>query len=439
MLSGDPVQEDECGRMLSGDPVQEDECGRMLSGDPVQEDECGRMLSGDHRQGEEERHSDTPKRTCQIFYMNAAVFTDYTMKKLFQDLLSKTQAPGGKCATAKNIVAGPAVNNNTTCFVNHDIDEVLFPTIYIIVIVVSVPANLISLYVSYLQVTKKNELGIYLFNLSFADLLYALTLPLWVDFSLHHDNWRFSEWLCRLSSFLMHTNLYSSAGFLTCVSLDRYLAVVYPLKYRHLRTRKVAALVSLTVWTIQCASNIVIVLKKETYNDTGDLVCYDVFPMERWKAAFSIFNVCVGHFLPLLIMVVCYYRIYVAVSLNQATADKDKRKIRQLLLAIMVTFVLSFTPYHVVLFLRSIYEPGSCHFAKKIFQPYKLTLALSSVNCLADPLLYCFVSEIGRADAKAILYCFQPQGESPASTEYKMSSMSPSHAKVKSIHGLGTV
>ncbi|XP_040188092.1 psychosine receptor [Rana temporaria] len=325
-------------------------------------------------------------------------------------------------------------NNLTNCTPDHDFDQVLFPTIYITVIVVSVPANLISLYVSYLQVTKKNELGIYLFNLSFADLFYASTLLFWVDFSLDHDNWRFSEWLCRLSVFIMHTNLYCSAGFLTCISLDRYLAVVYPLRYRHLRTRRVAILVSAVVWTIQSASNIIIVLKHETTNATGDRLCYDRFPMEPWQAAFSIFNVCVGHFLPLLIMVVCYYRIYVAVNLNQATATRDKRKIKHLLLAIVVTFVVSFTPYHVVLFLRGIYEPNNCPFAMEIFKSYKLTLALSSVNCVADPLLYCFVSEIGRADARAALLCLHPQGESPASTEFQMSTISPSHGKVKSIH-----
>ncbi|XP_073465727.1 psychosine receptor [Aquarana catesbeiana] len=325
-------------------------------------------------------------------------------------------------------------NQSHNCTPDHDFDKVLFPIIYITVIVASVPANLISLYVSYLQVTKKNELGIYLFNLSFADLFYTSTLPLWVNFSLSHDSWNFSEWLCRLSVFMMHTNLYSSAGFLTCISLDRYLAVVYPLRYRHLRTRRVAVLVSLVVWIIQSASNIIIVIKHETYNDTGDLLCYDRFPMEPWQATFSIFNVCVGHFLPLLIMVVCYYRIYVAVNLNQATATKDKRKIKHLLLCIVVTFVVSFTPYHVVLFLRAIYEPNNCPFAMKIFKSYKLTLALSSVNCVADPLLYCFVSEIGRADARAMLPCFLPQGESPASTEFQMSKTSPSHVRDKSIH-----
>ncbi|KAM3918949.1 psychosine receptor [Leptodactylus fuscus] len=319
-------------------------------------------------------------------------------------------------------------NNSSDCYLKHDLDQYLFPTTYILVFVLSVPANCISLYVSYQQVIKENELGIYLFNLSLSDLFYALTFPLWIDFSLQHDNWRFSAWLCSLSAYSLHTNLYCSAGFLICISMDRYLAVVYPLKFQHLRTRKMAICISLGVWTVQSASNVIILVKDETfnntYNNTRDLFCYDIFPMEKWKAYFSLLNVSVGHILPLLIMIFCYYRIFVAVQENQATIDKDKQKIKQLLLIIVIMFTLCFTPYHVVLLIRSIWEPGNCDFAKTIFVPYKLTLALSSINCLADPLLYCFMSEAGRADARNIIQCCQIKTQSEPSSE--LQTFSPS-------------
>ncbi|MEE6494264.1 hypothetical protein FKM82_017076 [Ascaphus truei] len=315
--------------------------------------------------------------------------------------------------------SAPAPN----CSIDHDIDHYLFPIIYVTVIVIGIPANCASLYISYLQVRKRNELGIYLFNLSVADLLYIATLPLWVDFTLHHDNWRFSESLCSFSAFLMHTNIYSSAGFLTCVSLDRYLAVVYPLRFYYLRTRRTAVLVSLIVWAVQSASNVVILLKDEMFMDnTTHLLCYDTFPMEPWKAVFSIINVCFGHVLPLSIIVFCYYRIYVAVKHNQATGDSDKKKIRHLLFTIVVTFILSFTPYHVVLLMRSIGEPGSCEFAQWIFRPYKVSVALSSINCIADPLLYCFVSEAGKADMRSIAYCCVQPNKTSGNQEYKMSA-----------------
>ncbi|XP_053331280.1 psychosine receptor [Spea bombifrons] len=300
------------------------------------------------------------------------------------------------------------------CTIDHDLDMYMFPTIYIIVIAIGVPINCVSLYVSYQQVKKKNELGIYLFNLSFSDLLYTMTLTLWVDFSLHHDNWRFPDWVCSLSAFFMHTNLYSSAGFLTCISLDRYLAVVFPLKFSRLRTRRTALGISLIVWLIQSASKLIILVHKETFVVSRDVRCYYIFPMEKWKSTFSIINVCFGHFVPLTIMIFCYCKIYAAVKSNQATASGDKKKIKQLLFTIVVTFIITFTPYHVVLLMRSIWEPGNCLFAKKMFSPYKITLALSSLNCIADPLLYCFVSETGRADLKSIARCFTQYSEASA-------------------------
>ncbi|KAE8586162.1 hypothetical protein XENTR_v10021573 [Xenopus tropicalis] len=318
------------------------------------------------------------------------------------------------------------INIDVNCSINHDIDQYLFPVTYITVIVISIPTNCISLYVSCLQIKKKNELGIYLFNLSFSDLLYTLILPLWVYYSLSHNNWMLSEHVCSLVAFLLHTNLYSSAGFLTCISLDRYLAVVHPLKFSHLRTIRTAILVSFVVWLIQHLSNAIILTQHELFNSSGDLTCYDIFPMEPWKSSFNIIHICIGHLLPLFIMVLCYQRIFAAVKTNQATADRDKQKIKQLLLTIIVSFVISFTPYHVVLFIRSIREPGDCDFAKDIFTPYKFTLALTSINCIADPFLYCFVSEAGRADVRTILHCCGKQTEPLEKSGIMMSAITPS-------------
>ncbi|XP_061469221.1 psychosine receptor [Rhineura floridana] len=301
---------------------------------------------------------------------------------------------------------------NASCNINHVLDEQLFPGLYSILIILSIPANSAALYIYCCQIKKKNELGIYLLNLSLADLLYTLTLPLWIFYAQNMDNWTLPNELCTLCVFLKYLNYYTSSGFLTCISIDRYFAVVHPLRFHYLRTRRFALLTSIFVWVFEIVSNSQILYKSEIFkerteaaNHTNHTFCYDTYPLEKWQAQLNIYRVCVGYAIPLAIMVFCYLKIYRAVKHNQATQDSDKKKINHLLLSIVVTFFLCFTPYHVVLIIRSIIEPCDCDAANKMFTPYRITTALTSLNCIADPILYCFVTETGRTDIWNMLKC----------------------------------
>lgn len=89
-----------------------------------------------------------------------------------------------------------------------------------------------------LKVRQRNELGVYLINLSVADLLYITTLPLWIDYFLQHDDWIHGQGSCKLFGFIFYTNIYVSIAFLCCISLDRYLAVAYPLRFAKVRRIK---------------------------------------------------------------------------------------------------------------------------------------------------------------------------------------------------------
>ncbi|XP_065728671.1 psychosine receptor [Phocoena phocoena] len=303
---------------------------------------------------------------------------------------------------------------NSTCTEEqHDLDHYLFPVVYIFVIIVSIPANIGSLCVSFLQAKKENELGIYLFSLSLSDLLYALTLPLWIDYTWNKDNWTFSPALCKGSAFFMYMNFYSSTAFLTCIAIDRYLAVVYPLKFSFLRSRRCAFMVSLFIWILETIFNAVILWEDETAVEYCDAaksnftLCYDKYPLEKWQIRFNFVRTCVGYMIPLVIIMACNQKVYKAVKQNQATGNSEKKRIIKLLVSITLTFILCFTPFHVMLLIRSILEhdvsldermfdrnkPG-----KQSYKIYRITVALTSLNCVADPILYCFVTETGRSD-----------------------------------------
>ncbi|XP_036986188.2 psychosine receptor [Artibeus jamaicensis] len=300
---------------------------------------------------------------------------------------------------------------NTTCFdEQHDLDHYLFPIVYIFVVIVSIPANIGSLCVSFLQAKKENELGIYLFGLSLSDLLYALTLPLWINYTWNNDNWTYSAGLCKVCAFFMYMNFYSSTAFLTCIAVDRFLAVVYPLKFFFLRTRRFAFMVSLSIWVVETIFNAVILWEDEISTEycnakqSNFTLCYDKYPLEKWQITFNLFRTSTGYAIPLVIMIICNQKVYRAVQHNRATENSEKRRIVKLLISITLTFVLCFTPFHVMLLLRSILEPMSVpESGKQTYKIYRITVALTSLNCVADPILYCFVTETGRSDMWSIL------------------------------------
>ncbi|NXN30713.1 PSYR protein, partial [Nycticryphes semicollaris] len=303
------------------------------------------------------------------------------------------------------------MNNTTKCHDDHTLDKYLFPFVYGIVMIISIPINCISLYASFIQVRKKNELAVYLFSLSLADLLYSLILPLWIDYAWNGDNWRLSALLCQISAFLTYMNFYTSTAFLACISVDRYLALVHPLKLQHLRTRRFSLIVSVIVWLLESIFNSVILVNKEVFTDpcnfTNHTLCYDKYPLEWWQAQINLFRICSGYLVPLTIILFCYCKIYRVVRCNQATVDEEKKKVRKLILNITVTFVVCFTPYHVMILIRSIKEPHTTNqeVLLLMYKVYRITQALTSLNCIADPILYCFVSETTRTDILNLLKC----------------------------------
>ncbi|XP_039409199.1 psychosine receptor isoform X2 [Corvus cornix cornix] len=192
----------------------------------------------------------------------------------------------------------------------------------------------------------------------------------------------------------------------------RYLALVHPLKFQYVRTRRFSLIVSIIVWLLESIFNSVILVKKEVFNDpcnfTNHTLCYDNYPLERWQANINLFRICSGYLVPLIIIIFCYHRIYQVVRYNQATVDEEKKKVRKLILNITVSFIVCFTPYHVVLLIRSIKEPSMSdpHLLLLMYKVYRITQALTSLNCIADPILYCFVSETARTEIVNLLrYC----------------------------------
>ena len=93
-----------------------------------------------------------------------------------------------------------------------------------------------------LQVT-----NIFIVNLAIGDILMAiLCIPFTFISNLLLQYWPFGSTLCSLVSYSQAVSVFISAYTLVAISIDRYMAIIFPLKIR--MSKQQAQLIILLIW-----------------------------------------------------------------------------------------------------------------------------------------------------------------------------------------------
>ncbi|XP_030633819.1 G protein-coupled receptor 184 [Chanos chanos] len=283
----------------------------------------------------------------------------------------------------------------------------LLMAIYILAFTLGLVFNLITIGPIVQQIQSKNVLGVYLLNLSISDLLYVFTMPLWIYYYSNDHKWDLGQYVCSLAGFFYYTNMYLSIYLLCCISVDRCLAVTYPLRSKSFRQMRHAWAVCLILVFVVLSLHLVVLYMdnlKDPLDDRGQR-CYETFPITGHLATINLLRVCMGFLIPLLILGVSYWRILIKVWRSSGADTQIKRKVKALSVGVISIFTICFAPYHILLLVRSIAfqvmnTEDYCALEQTLHFPFSCTLALSSLNCLVDPLLYVLVSNGVREDMR---------------------------------------
>lgn len=294
----------------------------------------------------------------------------------------------------------PVSNDSSVqCEVPFEAGRVPLVVLYSTVLVVGLPSNLLTLYLTWLQVWRGNVLSVYLWSLSLCDLSYLCTLPLWATYVHRHHEWPWSSPACKVTGYIFFNNMYVSIFLLAVVSVDRYVAVVYSVETRGLRRQRHAVAVSVGVVLLVALGHLPVFIMREGDAAKGDRRCFEPSRGSPVVTGLSYARVVVGFLLPLLLLVVTNQRILSSVQLSTGLRHQQKEHVRRLAVAVVLLFLVCFAPYHVILLIRALFshlpqlDANSCLFEQRMYTPYTVSLGLSTVNSAVNPILYVLSSD----------------------------------------------
>ncbi|XP_004413722.1 PREDICTED: lysophosphatidic acid receptor 4 [Odobenus rosmarus divergens] len=294
---------------------------------------------------------------------------------------------------------GNATANNT-CIVDDSFKYNLNGAVYSVVFILGLITNSASLFVFCFRMKMRSETAIFITNLALSDLLFVCTLPFKIFYNFNR-HWPFGDTLCKISGTAFLTNIYGSMLFLTCISVDRFLAIVYPFRSRTIRTRRNSAIVCAGVWILVLSGGISASLFSTTNVNNATTTCFEGFSKRVWKTYLSkitIFIEVVGFIIPLILNVSCS-SVVLRTLRKPATLSQigtNKKKVLKMITVHMAVFVVCFVPYNSVLFLYALVRSQAItnclleRFAKIM---YPITLCLATLNCCFDPFIYYFTLE----------------------------------------------
>ncbi|WAR22895.1 QRFPR-like protein [Mya arenaria] len=241
--------------------------------------------------------------------------------------------------------------------------------------------------------------------------------------------WVYGDVLCKMTPYLQGVSVTTSTFTITAMSLDRCLAILYPVKFRNLRTKRNVRTLIVLVWLTSFLLMIPLLFVNKTktqtvFNNFKIVICSEEWTSVYQRRAYDfslLFIVCL---IPAQIVFVSYIlmgkRLWVTDSALKAnTSSKavgstrgsshgpydsvraSRRRTAKMCIVVSVVFVVCWLPYYTVnIYLDFKRDEG-------LLDIVYWGLFIGHLHCITNPILYCFMHKTFRYCVKRMLPCWR--------------------------------
>ncbi|XP_030589931.1 P2Y purinoceptor 1-like [Archocentrus centrarchus] len=290
---------------------------------------------------------------------------------------------------------------NKTSWIHSYYENKTLPSIYIFVFIIGLGANGWVLK-SLLQKRKKlGHINVFLLNLGLANFLFLPTLPFLSAYYFMRSKWIFGDAFCKITRFCFNLNLYGSIGFLTCISVYRYLVIVHPMRVMGRITVTLSVVISVMVWLLVSVQSLPdMFFTKKSKNETGK--CYHTTSTEYIEdyLKYSVGWTLTGFVIPFCILLGCYGHVTLVLWRKKNINKVVKERSLKLLFILILLFSVCYIPYHIFknlsLYSRVLKNNNGTHpkWDEGVFSAHQISRGLVCLNSVLNPLVYLHVKDI---------------------------------------------
>ena len=293
---------------------------------------------------------------------------------------------------------------------------------YCLFIIVSLAANSLIVMIVYKTPNLRKPINYFIANMASSDLLFPIFRVPWRMFYLHtKDSFlvggQLGQALCKLVPFFGDVSFVVSIQNLILIAVDRFGAVVFPLRSPLIRS-KLCPFFIVTTWIVAVAFNSPVLFINEFVEYAEGAWC-----VLEWKKVFgessSFASYLLAYYIlfmhiPVLLLVILYSIIVIKLKTqvhpgeqsanSQQQRDRKNRNVLQMSIAIVTVFGLCWLPVSIN-FLIMLYQDTLTHFSCSFWIYYEVTIYMATAYCAINPVICFMFSSNYRQALKRLIKC----------------------------------
>ncbi|KAI8516119.1 PREDICTED: G-protein coupled receptor 54-like [Branchiostoma belcheri] len=312
----------------------------------------------------------------------------------------------------------------------------VMPSVCGVILLIGGVGNSLVIYIVARFSEMRTVTNYYIVNLAVTDLAFLVCCIPFTSINYLTYRWIFGSTMCTIVFYMIQVTVQSTCITLAVLSIDRYCAIVHPLRSINFRTRKVAAITSGCTWIGSFLLALPLgmslqVQEVENYNFGRQEMCLENWPTQSARRSYMVYTFLITYVIPLVFCTIsCSFIVQSILNRFSAShaqkADAHARQARRtscMVVGVVVLFAFCWLPNH-IMNVWAVFHTDSHmkHISETTKWLKTVALILCYSNSAVNPFVYTLLGENYRRCIKLSFPCLFKQPPPNHAISFKRSA-----------------